>query len=163
MLRIQGKSFGLCDGLTRRSFLQIGGLALGGMSLPQVLQAEQAAGVNGNGKGIIMVFLPGGPPHQDMWDIKMDAPAEIRGEFTPIQTNVPGIEIGELFPRIAKVADKSVFIRTIVGATGNHYAFQCLTGQHNRNQPAVPFLIGHFTRVVVYYLLYEAVQVTFGI
>lgn len=135
MLRIQGKSFGLCDGLTRRSFLQIGGLALGGMTLPQVLQAEQAAGVNGNGKGIIMVFLPGGPPHQDMWDIKMDAPAEIRGEFTPIQTNVPGIEIGELFPRIAKVADKSVFIRTIVGATGNHYAFQCLTGQHNRNQP----------------------------
>lgn len=136
MLRIQGKSFGLCDGLTRRSFLQIGGLALGGLSLPQVLQAEQAAGVNGNGKGIIMVFLPGGPPHQDMWDIKMDAPPEIRGEFTPIQTNVPGIEIGELFPRIAKVADKSVFIRTIVGATGDHYAFQCLTGQHNRNQPA---------------------------
>ncbi len=135
MLNIQGKSIGLCDGLSRRSFLQIGGLAMGGMALPQILQAEQAAGVNGKGKGIIMIFLPGGPPHQDMWDIKMDAPSDIRGEFTPIQTKVPGIEIGEMFPRIASIADKAVFIRSMVGATGDHYSFQCLTGQHNRNQP----------------------------
>ena len=66
MLRIEGRSLGMCDRLSRRSFLQIGGLALGGMALPQVLRAEQAAGINANGKGIIMVFLPGGPRHQDM-------------------------------------------------------------------------------------------------
>lgn len=135
MIRIEGGQLGMCDRVSRRSFLQIGGLALGGLSMPQILQAEQAAGTNGSGKGIIMVFLPGGPPHQDMWDLKMDAPKEIRGEFTPIQTKVSGIEICELFPRIASAADKFTFIRTIVGATGSHYAHQCLTGQTHRNQP----------------------------
>ena len=135
MLTLQGDRIGLCDGLSRRSFLQIGGLALGGLSMPQLLRAEQAAGANGAGKGIIMVFLPGGPSHQDMWDIKMDAPREIRGEFTPIQTKVPGVDICELFPRLASNADKLTFIRSIVGASGSHYAFQCLTGQTDRNQP----------------------------
>lgn len=135
MLSLLGNSTPLCDRLDRRSFLRIGGLAMGGLTLPQLLQAEQAAGVNGNGKGIIMIFLPGGPPHQDMWDLKMDAPAEIRGEFSPIQTKVPGIEICELFPRLASIADKLTFVRSVVGATGSHYAFQCLTGQHERNQP----------------------------
>jgi hypothetical protein len=135
MLTYLGDSLRMCDRVSRRSFLQIGGLALGGLTLPQVLRAEQAAGTSRSGKGIIMVFLPGGPPHQDMWDIKMDAPSEIRGEFTPIQTKVPGVEIGELFPRIASAADKFTFIRTMVGATGDHYAFQCLTGNHNRSQP----------------------------
>jgi hypothetical protein len=135
MLRILGQPIGLCDRLSRRNFLQIGGLALGGLSMPQLLRAEAAAKVSGHGKGIIMVFLPGGPPHQDMWDLKMDAPKEIRGEFTPIRTKVGGIEIGELFPRMASMADKLTFIRSIVGATGDHYAFQCLTGQHHRNQP----------------------------
>ena len=135
MLTFLGDNLRMCDRVSRRSFLQIGGLALGGLTLPQVLRAEQAAGTSHAGKGIIMVFLPGGPPHQDMWDIKMDAPSEIRGEFTPIQTKVPGVEICELFPRIASAADKFTFIRTMVGATGDHYAFQCLTGNHNRNQP----------------------------
>src|SRR5262245_44351825 len=135
MLRIEGGRLGMCDRLSRRSFLQIGGLALGGLSMPQLLQAEQAAGVNGAGKGIIMVFLPGGPPHQDMWDLKMDAPKEIRGEFSPIQTKVSGIDICELFPRIASAADKFTFIRSVVGATGSHYAHQCLTGWHHQNQP----------------------------
>jgi hypothetical protein len=105
------------------------------MSLPQILKAEQAAGTNGGNKGIIMIFLPGGPPHQDMWDIKMDAPAEIRGEFTPIATKVPGVEICELFPRLASISDKLAFVRSIVGANGDHYAFQCLTGHHTTNQP----------------------------
>ncbi|QDT34536.1 DUF1501 domain-containing protein [Thalassoglobus polymorphus] len=135
MLTLLGKNTPMCDRLDRRSFLRIGGLAMGGLTLPQLLRAEQAAGVNGNGKGVIMIFLPGGPPHQDMWDIKTDAPAEIRGEFNPIQTKVPGIEICEQFPQLASMADKLTFIRTMVGAGGAHYAFQCLTGQHNRNQP----------------------------
>lgn len=135
MLNLNGPKFKLCDGLTRRSVLQIGSLAMGGMALPQLLQAEQATGVSNNKKGVIMVFLPGGPPHQDMWDIKTDAPAEIRGEFSAIDTNVPGIQIGEMFPRIAQMADKCAFIRSMVGATGSHHAFQCLTGNSDRQQP----------------------------
>ncbi|SFJ61137.1 DUF1501 domain-containing protein [Planctomicrobium piriforme] len=136
MLSIAGKPVALCDSLDRRAFLKLGGLALGGLSLPQILKAEQANKVNGDGKGVIMIYLPGGPPHQDMWDLKTDAPAEIRGEFTPIQTRVPGIEICEHFPRLASCADKLTFIRSIVGANGQHHAFQCLTGREDRNQPA---------------------------
>ncbi len=136
MLSIQGQRVSLCDSLSRRSFLKIGGLALGGLSLPQMLQAEHANRINGDGKGVIMIFLPGGPPHQDMWDIKNQAPPEIRGEFSSIQTKVPGIEICEHFPRLASCADKLTFIRSMVGATGHHYAFQCLTGNEDRNQPA---------------------------
>ncbi|MGD9853449.1 MAG: DUF1501 domain-containing protein [Planctomycetaceae bacterium] len=135
MLSILGDRLSMCDKQSRRSFLKIGGLTLGGLSLPQLLQAEQKSGIRGNNKGIIMVFLPGGPPHQDMWDLKLDAPSEIRGEFHPIATKVPGIEICELFPRLASLADRLTFIRSIVGATGSHYAFQCLTGKEHRNQP----------------------------
>jgi hypothetical protein len=135
MLTIPGHQLSLCDGLSRRSFLQIGGLALGGLTMPQLLRAEQAAGVSAQGKGVIMVFLPGGPPHQDMWDIKTDAPSEIRGEFQPIATRTPGIEICELFPRLAALSDRLTFIRSIVGASGAHYATQCLTGHTDRNMP----------------------------
>jgi len=109
---------------------------MGGASLPQLLRAQQAQGVRDNGKGIIMVFLPGGPPHQDMWDIKQDAPSEVRGEFTAIQTRVPGMEICELFPKLASCADKFSIIRSIVGCSGDHAAFQCLTGHDSRQQPA---------------------------
>ena len=130
-----GRSTKFCDNLSRRNFLQIGGLALGGLSLPELLRAESTSGQKSRHKGIIMVFLPGGPPHQDMWDLKMDAPTEIRGPFSPIATNVPGIEIGELFPRMAQMSDKFSYIRSIVGAAGPHYAFQCLTGKTDRQQP----------------------------
>src|SRR5260370_37884327 len=71
-----------------------------------------------------------------MFDLKMEAPSEIRGEFTPIDTKVPGIQICEHMPLIAKVMDKLVVIRSIVGATGGHDAIQCLTGRTNRNMPA---------------------------
>ena len=120
MLKILGQPIGLCDRLSRRNFLQIGGLALGGLSMPQLLRAEAAAKVSGHGKGIIMVFLPGGPPHQDMWDLKMDAPKEIRGEFNPIQTKVGGIEIGELFPRMAEHVDSMAFIHSCHSRANNH-------------------------------------------
>ncbi|MCO6457601.1 MAG: DUF1501 domain-containing protein [Pirellulaceae bacterium] len=139
MLTILGKPdkrSGFCDGISRRDFLTIGGMALGGLTLPQLLSAEAAAGSTRSHKAVINVFLPGGPPHQDMWDIKLDAPSEIRGEFQPIRTNVPGIEICELFPRIAAMMDKFVPIRSIVGASGNHYAYQTITGRHDNNQPA---------------------------
>jgi hypothetical protein len=115
--------------MARRDFLKIGGMVMGGLSLPQLLAAEAQAGIGKSHKAIINVFLPGGPPHQDFWDIKQDAPAEIRGEFQPIATKVPGIEIGELFPLLAKEMDKCVVIRSVVGATGGHDAYQCMTGR----------------------------------
>lgn len=135
MLTIQGKpQRGYCDGVSRRSFLKIGGLALGGLSLAQILEAQAASGVRHTHKGIIMIFLPGGPPHQDFYDLKMDAPAEIRGDFKPIRTAVPGIEICEMLPGLAARMDKLVPIRSIVGASGSHDAFQCLTGRRPRGQ-----------------------------
>ena len=139
MLTIYGKSSskrGFCDGLSRRNFLQVGGLAVGGLTLPQLLRAESRQGAGRSHKAIINVFLPGGPPHQDMWDIKLDAPSEIRGELRPIRTNVSGIEICELFPKIASMMDKFVPIRSIVGASGSHYSFEALTGRRNNNPPA---------------------------
>jgi hypothetical protein len=125
-----------CDRVTRRDFLTIGGMMLGGLTLPQLLAAEAQAGVRSGHKAIINIFLPGGPPHQDMWDPKPDAPAEIRGDFQPISTNVPGIEISEVFPKIAAIADKCVFIRSVVGATGGHDAYQCMTGRPLNPAPA---------------------------
>src|SRR5262249_22233110 len=104
MLTIAGGESRYCDGLSRRSWLRIGGLALGGLSLPEILRAQAANGVRKQAKGVIMVLLPGGPTHLDMYDLKPDAPAEIRGEFRPIATNVPGIEICELMPRLAGMA-----------------------------------------------------------
>lgn len=125
----------LCDGLSRRSFLRIGGCVMGGMTLPQLLRAEQTKGQRAPHKAVIMIFLPGGPPHQDMFDLKPDMPAEIRGEFQPIKTNVAGIEISEQFPRLATMMDKFAIVRSIVGATGDHYAFQCHTGRPHQRQP----------------------------
>jgi hypothetical protein len=139
MLNIVGRfdsNTSFCDGFSRRGFLKIGGLVMGGAALPDILRAEAASGVGRSHKAIIMVFLPGGPPHQDMWDIKMDAPDEIRGPFRPISTNVPGIQICELFPRIASMMDKFVAIRSMVGATGDHAAYQCLTGRLRNRMPA---------------------------
>jgi hypothetical protein len=122
------KGGGFCDGVSRREFLRVGALGLGGLALPGLLRAEAAAGKGPSHKAVIMVFLAGGPPHQDMVDLKPDAPAEIRGEFRPIPTNVPGLEICEHLPRLARMADKYSIIRTIVGARGEHAAVQCLTG-----------------------------------
>ena len=129
MLTIRGpRHDGYCDGVSRRDFLRIGGLALGGLSLPQLLRAESTAGLTRRHKSVIMVFLAGGPPHQDMVDLKPDAPAGIRGEFRPIDTNVPGIRICELMPRLATVADKMTIVRSIVGCKDEHAAYHCYTG-----------------------------------
>jgi hypothetical protein len=125
---------GFCDGVSRRDFLAVGGMMLGGLSLPQLLRAEAQSGVRNSHKAVINVFLPGGPPHIDMWDLKPDAPIEIRGEFNPIHTNVPGIDICENFPRIARMADKFVFIRSLADCDGRHDAYQCMTGRRNTPQ-----------------------------
>ncbi len=124
-----------CDGVSRRNFLSIGALGLGGLALPQLLKAEAQSGVKRSHKAVIMIFLPGGPSHQDMFDLKMDAPREVRGEFAPISTNVPGIQVCEHLPRLAKLADRYTIIRSMVGAEDRHEAVQCLTGRLARNQP----------------------------
>lgn len=128
------RSGGFCDGVSRRDFLTIGGSILGGLTLPQLLRAEANQGGGTRHKSIINIYLPGGPPHLDMWDLKVDAPSEIRGEFSPIRTNVPGIEICELCPRIARMADKFVFVRSLVDCDGRHDAYQCMTGRRNTPQ-----------------------------
>jgi hypothetical protein len=136
MLSILGGGSKFCDGVSRRNFLKIGALGLGGLALPELLRAEECLGVRKAHKAVIMIFLPGGPSHQDMFDLKMDAPSEIRGEFKPISTNVPGIQICEHLPKLAQLIDKTAIIRSIVGATGDHYAVQCLTGRSHVNPPA---------------------------
>src|SRR5205085_9110281 len=117
-----------CDGVTRRDFLKIGGLALGGLSLTDLLALEARAGVRSSHKAVIMVFLCGGPPHQDMFDLKPDAPSDVRGEFKPIPTNVPGFQICELMPRLAKMADKYAVVRSLVGARDEHHSQLSLSG-----------------------------------
>jgi uncharacterized protein (DUF1501 family) len=136
MLTILGERQRFCDRQARRSFLKVGGLALGGLSLPQILRAQDESGSSGAHKSVIMIFLSGGPPHQDMVDLKPDAPAEFRGEFNPIRTAVPGIQICEHMPRLASAMDRFAVIRSVVGSEGHHDAFQCMTGRTHVRQPA---------------------------
>ena len=128
MLTILGQSNRFCDGISRRGFLKIGRWASGGLTLADIFRAEARAGTGSSHKAVINIFLGGGPPHQDMWEIKTEAPADIRGEFKPIATNVTGVQIGEVFPQIAASMDKFAVIRSVVGASGGHDAFQCTTG-----------------------------------
>jgi hypothetical protein len=133
MLNILGRrQSAMCDGHSRRQFLKIGGLAMGGLSLPQILQAEQStagtAGKKLSHKAVIMIYLSGGPSHQDMYDLKMDAPPEIRGSFKPIATNVPGIEICEHMPKLATMMDKFAIIRSLHGCPDQHASDLCMSG-----------------------------------
>ena len=136
MLTIAGSKHRLCDGISRREVLRIGALGMGGLTLAQLLGAEAAAGVRGSHKAVIMIYMPGAPSHQDMYDLKLDAPPEIRGEFRPIDTAVPGIQICEHMPRMAAQMDKFVPLRSVYGSpSGAHDSFICYTGRTTRNQP----------------------------
>ncbi len=136
MLNILGSQIDLCDGLSRRNFLQIGSLAMGGLTLPQLLAAERKAGIRNSRKAVIMIYMVGAPPHQDMYDLKMDAPAEIRGEFQPIETAVPGIRISEYMPGIAGIMDKCIPLRSVHGSpNGGHDSYICYTGRAKKNEP----------------------------
>jgi hypothetical protein len=132
MLTILGradKSPGSCENVSRRGFLRVGGAVAGGLALPQILEMEALAGIGSSHKAIINIYLPGGPSHLDMWDLKPNAPSEVRGEFSPIQTNVPGMQICELFPNLAKNADKFSIIRSLSDSDGAHDCYQCMTGR----------------------------------
>src|SRR5438477_1509438 len=135
MLTIYGSKQRFCDGISRRNFLKVGALGLGGLTLPQLLEAEAQSGVRRSHKAVIMIFLPGGPSHQDIFDLKMDAPSEVRGEFRPISTNVPGLRIVEHMPRLARMMDKCTLIRSMADCEPGHDAFQCLTGRSAKQQP----------------------------
>ncbi len=116
MFTLWGAKQRFCDGLTRRSFLKVGAFGAG-LTLADMLRLRATAGTGGSTqKSAIMIYLPGGPSHIDMYDLKPDAPAEIRGEFKPIQTNVPGVQICEHFPLQAQMWDKFACIRSLIAA-----------------------------------------------
>src|SRR5881275_2244440 len=126
MFRIDaGKTFPYCDGMPRRSFLQLGVAGMASLGLSGVLRAKQESAAKGGGKkdtSVILIWLDGGPGHMDMYDMKPAAPAEYRGLWSPIKTNVPGFEITELFQKQAKVADKFSIVRSLHHDTGDHFA-----------------------------------------
>jgi len=144
MFSILGRGGRLCDGITRRELLRVGGLSTLGLSLPQLLRAEQAGpppGVIadptfGRAKNIIYVWLQGGPPQHETFDPKPEAPVEIRGPFKPIQTNVPGIDFCELLPRTARIADQLAVVRSLSTNTDLHCAsaYEVLTGYKYQGQ-----------------------------
>src|SRR4249920_398967 len=102
MLTLFGQRQRFCDGITRRNFLKIGAFGAG-LSLAGMLRAQAAGAPTTRRKSAIMIYLPGGPSHMDMYDLKPEAPVEYRGEFRPIDTNVPGIQICEHMPRQARM------------------------------------------------------------
>lgn len=141
MLTIAGPKSRFCDGVTRRTWLKIGALGMGGLSLPELLRAETTGG-SPRAKGVIMVLLPGGPSHLDMYDLKPDAPPEIRGEFRPIATKVPGIQFCEHLPRLSGIADRVTVIRSLTGFLNDHNTHWCSTGWESHpamaSSPVVP-------------------------
>lgn len=128
MLNVLGRDRSFCDGVNRRDFLTIGSLAMGGLTLPDLLRAEAQAGNRATRKSIINIFLSGGPSHMDTFDLKPNAPKEFRGEFDPIATNVPGFQICEHLPMLAIMGDKITAIRSIVGMNDEHTNVQSDTG-----------------------------------
>src|SRR5262249_51981391 len=140
MLIIRDDGVRLCDGVTRREWLRIGGFTAFGLLLPEVLTAPHRCGTEsrpaasaqrGKAKSCIVLFLMGGPPQHSTWDPKPDTPAEIRGQFKPIATNLPGLQISELMPHTARLADKLCVLRAIASNDNAHSSsgYYMLTGQ----------------------------------
>jgi hypothetical protein len=124
MIRIDfGSTRRYCDGMSRRSFLQLGVAGMASVGLPRLLQArEQSSGSSKKNTSVILIWLDGGPSHMDLYDMKPDAPAEYRGLWKPIRTKVPGFDITELFPKQAKVTDKFSIVRSLHHDTGDHFS-----------------------------------------
>jgi hypothetical protein len=121
MLDFLGRGQRTCDGISRRTFLQVGSLALGGLTLPNLLRLRAAQkSSDAPRRSVILIWQAGGPSHIDMYDLKPNAPAEIRGEFKPIRTNVPGIVIGEHLPYQARIMDKLAILRSAYHTNAGH-------------------------------------------
>lgn len=128
MFSIDGPGIKCCDGLSRREFIRVGGLGAAGLMLPQLLRAQTGAGAGkfGQAKRCILLFMSGGPPQQDTFDLKPEAGGDARGEFRPIKTNVPGVEISDHLPMLARHADKYAIIRSVTHDSNIH-----TVGAHN--------------------------------
>ncbi len=128
MITIYGKRQRYCDGVSRRSFLKIGALATG-LSMADILRAQsQRPGTTAKAKAVINIYLGGGPTHMDTFDLKPKAPKEFRGEFSPIPTTVPGMEICELMPKLAQNAKHYSIVRSITGMRDEHNSTQSDSG-----------------------------------
>jgi len=132
MLKLFGPNSKMCDGVSRREFMRIGGIGLGGLSLPALLRAreEKILQPKARAKSIILLFNTGGIPHHETWDPKPDAPKEIRGAFGAIPSRTPGLMVGELMPKTAQLTEKIAVIRTMVTGDNSHSTsgYQMLTG-----------------------------------
>jgi hypothetical protein len=132
MLTVSGDPTPLCDGYSRRELLRVGAVGLAGLTLPALLRSRVAAsgGTRPRAKSVIVLFNGGGIPHHETWDPKPDAPAEVRGPFGTIPTRTPGLRVGELMPRTAKLTDKIAVIRTMATGDNSHSSsgYQMLTG-----------------------------------
>lgn len=146
MLTFWGADQRLCDGVNRRDFLRLGALGLGGLTLADVLRLRAQAGTSKPAKSVIMICLAGGPSHIDMYDLKPDAPADFRGDFKPIRTNVPGFDICELMPQQARIADKLALVRTVQYVEPMQHELQeCYTGfPRSAKRPAFGSIISRF-------------------
>lgn len=136
MFSILDRNIRLCDGVNRREMLRVGGLGACGLSIPSLLNAaanpaaEPIGGSFGRAKRCIVLFLLGGPPQHETWDPKPDAPAEVRGEFSPIDSATPGLRVGELMPLTAKLTDRIAVLRAVSTADNAHSSsgYWMLTG-----------------------------------
>ena len=135
MITVHGRSKKLCDGLARRELMRVGGLSLfGGMTLPRLLRAADGQ-LQGPAKSVIMFNLLGGPAHMDMFDLKPDAPTEIRGEFQPISTSLPGLQICEHLPKLSRWMHRATVVRTFSHSFNSHDPLPFMTG-FTDNQPS---------------------------
>ncbi|AMV29133.1 hypothetical protein VT84_32360 [Gemmata sp. SH-PL17] len=135
MLSLAGRPSRNCSGPSRREFLRAGGLAVGGLSLPTLLRARAGESANKNkprAKSCLLIFMDGGPSHLEMWDMKPEAPAEVRGEFKPIRSSVTGVTVGELLPLTAREMHHFAQVRSVHHGVNDHNAgsFYMLTGKH---------------------------------
>jgi hypothetical protein len=128
MLTLWGTRNRTCDGISRRDFLRVGALGLGGLGLADVLRLRGQAGTRPRARAVILVCLGGGPSHIDMYDLKPAAPAEIRGDFRPIRSRVPGFDLCELFPLQAQLTDQLAVVRTVQFSIPNHELREIFTG-----------------------------------
>ena len=130
MFTVSGSRARYCDGVSRRNFLKLGAVGVGGLTLADMLRADEAQKGDATyaRKSIINVYLGGGPSHLDTFDLKPEAPQEFRGEFKPVDTNVSGIQICEHLPRLASMMSKLAIIRSITGLHEEHSPHQTETG-----------------------------------
>jgi len=128
-----------CDGIRRRDFLHVGSVGVGGLSLSSYLRMAAAGEVSQKSKAGILIYLTGGPSHIDTFDLKPEAPEEYRGEFKPVKTNVPGVEISEHLPKLSRQADKFAILRGVSHTLAAHQLGRMYLNTGNRPLPSLTF------------------------